>query len=89
VNDRLGELGIAQLDPSGPMNNIYIIYDNFNIYIYMHVMYVCMCIYIYILSQYVPIYGSPRVFATENGPTTHPLASPGDADSLGSGDPHW
>ena len=55
----------------------------------MHVMYVCMCIYIYILSQYVPIYGSPRVFATENGPTTHPLASPGDADSLGSGDPHW
>ena len=61
------------------------------IYIYMHVMYVCMCIYIYIyiLSQYVPIYGSPRVFATENGPTTHPLASPGDADSLGSGDPHW
>ena len=24
VNDRLGELGIAQLDPSGPMNNIYI-----------------------------------------------------------------
>ena len=23
------------------------------------------------------------------GPTTYPLASPGDADSLGSGDPHW